>query len=277
MNVTDRRIDPDLGGLAQPGLEGAPVGGRRDGARQIARGVGVLGDSALKVVSTMDLEKLMSMLGIDYGEERRDLLQQRLAGVLTMMLGQMQIADARQLEILKSLAEWEKKLDELKILRDAAVRGLESDPLVVAMQIEIEKLNRIINSMKTTPEERAKALREKAALEKRRDARLRELEAKSAEIQKIDKAISAVRATQAGLVRQLSTDGIRALFSALSAMTSMARKALAENPADGNPAQLLDGAEQLAILLGETRPDEMARFNQMVDELAARRSETAYA
>ena len=276
MNVTDRRVDLDIGNLAQPPLEGAPLGAQKDDVKLVARGTTLLGGSSLNVVAPMDLAKLLAKLGIETEDQRQQFMQQRLSSALTMMLGQMQITNDQQRKAITDLADLEKKINDLetdKKLAEKGLKDLEKDPEVIRIKLEIDKLNQMINSMKTTPEERKAAQEKKERLEK-------ELEAKAKvwkdRIRNDNAEIAKMRNQEANLLRTLTPANAQAVFSVLSALASVTRRTLADKTHDEHTLQALAGVENLATLLGKTRPDELARFNRMLDDLTVKRGETAY-
>lgn len=274
MKITDRKVDFDIGNLARQPPESAPVGTLKDDVGQLARGTGVLGGPALNVVSTMDLAKLLAQLGLKDEEQRHDLMQQRLSNALTIMLGQLQIVGDRQQQIVNDINDCEKKIKELETDKLAALHELENDPEVIRIQIEIEKLNQMINSLKTTPEERKAAQERKEKLEKQLAAKV---QAKEDRVKADDARIAELRSRESSLIGSLNPGSVQAIFSAISAAESMARRRLADDPKDQDATLALSGAENLAVLLGKSKPDELAKFNRMLEDLAVRRSETAYA
>lgn len=276
MNVTDKRVDLDIGNLAQPPLEGAPLGAQRDDVKQVARGTTLLGGSSLNVVAPMDLAKLLAKLGIETEDQRQQFMQQRLSSALTMIIGQMQITNEQQKKLVNDLADLEKKIKDLEADKSVAEKGLkdlEKDPEVIRIKLEIDKLNQMINSLKTTPEERKAAQEKKARLEKELEAKVKVWKDR---IQRDNTEITKMRNLEAKLLRALAPANAQAVFAVLSALASVTRRTLTDRTHDEHVLQALTGVENLATLLGKERPDELAKFNRMLDDLAVKRGETAY-
>lgn len=274
MKITDRKVDFDIGKLARQSPESVFVGVSKDDAGQLARGTGVIGGPALNILSTMDLAKLLAQLGLKAEDQRQDLMQQRLSNALTIMLGQLQFVGDRQLQLVNDINDCEKKIKELETDKLAAQHELENDPEVIRIQIEIEKLNQMINSLKTTPEERKAAQERKEKLEKQLAAKV---QAKEARIKADDIKIAELRGMESVFIGALNSDSIQAIFSVIAAVEAMAHRRLADDPKDQDATLALSGAENLAALLGKAKPDELAKFNRMLEDIAVRRSETAYA
>ena len=273
MNVNGAGKDPSVE-LALTNLGTAGAGKSEVEFKDTALGP-VLSGNGVTVVLPSDLQEMLAKYGLEHDDQRRDLLQCKLASALTMMLAGMQIFNAQQQAVLENIAKCEEEIDRIKggtnvLAESEALAGLDLslDPEIIAMQIEIDKINQMIESLKETPEEKrtqeqkdelAKAEQEKADREKA-------LKAKSDE-----KLINAIKTKEAGLFAQLSSDCVSALFSVLATVAALARKELAENSDVTDLTKMLDGAEQLAIALGKERPDELAEFNAMMEQLNAKR------
>ena len=279
MNVNGAGKDPSVE-LALANLGTASAGLAQVEVKDTALGP-VLSGNGVTVVLPSDLQLMLAKMGIERDDQRRDLLAMKLSSALSMMLGSMQLFNEQQQAVLKSITECEKELERVKggvllnggnpdggIDTDAlAALGITLDPEIVRIQVEIQKLDQMIESLKQTPEEQRTEEQRKQLAEAEQDKADQEKALKD----KTDRLIDAIKATEAHLFSQLSSDCVSALFSALATVSALARKELAENSDVTDLAKLLDGAEQLALALGANRPDELAEFNAMMEQLNAKR------
>lgn len=241
----------------------------------------VISGNGVTVVLPSDLQEMLAKMGLERDDQRRDLLAMKLSSALSMMLGSMQLFNAQQQAALEGIAACEKELERIEggvLLDDGklnggvdtdalAALGIALDPEIVAIQLEIQKLDQMIESMKQTPEDkRTEEEKQKLAKDEQDKA-----DQEKALQEKTDKLIDAIKSVESNLFKQLSTDCVSALFSALATVAALARKELAENSDVTDLTKMLDGAEQLAIALGAERPDELAEFNAMMEQLNANR------
>ena len=273
MNVNGAGKDPSIEfsmsglGAASPGLAQVEVEDNALGPLLIGNGV--------TVVLPSDLQMMLQKMGLEREDQRRDLLEMKLSSALAMMLGSTQLFNEQQQAVLEGIAKCEKELDRVKgggmlgetDAQELASIGIALDPEIVAIQVEIQKLDQMIESLKQTPEEqRTEEQKQKLAKDEQDKA-----DQEKALKEKTDKLIDAIKAKEANLFSQLSSDSVSALFSALSTIAALARKELAEGSGETELTLLLDGAEQLALALGANRPDELAEFNAMMEQLNAKR------
>ena len=235
----------------------------------------VLSGNGVTVVLPSDLQMMLQKMGLEREDQRRDLLEMKLSSALAMMLGSTQLFNEQQQAVLEGIAKCEKELERVKgggmlgetDAQELAAIGIALDPEIVAIQVEIRKLDQMIESLKQTPEEQRTEEQKQRLAKDEQDKADREKTLKA----KTDNLIKAIKEMEANLFSQLSSDSVSALFSALSTIAALARKELAEGSGETELTLLLDGAEQLALALGVNRPDELAEFNAMMEQLNAKR------
>lgn len=131
----------------------------------------VLSGESVKVSSPMDLEALKAKLGIEIEETRASVSQSRLSSALDALLSRIEIANAKQTETLRKLAELTDKGAGIQ----NEIKDLEEQLRLLELAIETEKLEAMAKAFEETPEEKAAKVKLKEERAKSRQKEIDEL------------------------------------------------------------------------------------------------------
>lgn len=235
----------------QPAQLGTLAG--ENGRPQMATGEtlkSILSGDSLTVMSTTDFEKLLAKLDLERDEQKQRLLQGQFAAALSALAARYEGITVEQKTALDEIARKSGALDAALAAEMAAQGDL--DAASVLMNVEIQKLNAMLEAAKKTPEERQKEIE---TAEKKEKEGLEESHAKTEESEEIKAQRELVENLKADVSKK--EDALKAAASAVGVATKEFSAAVAN----------LDSAAKLVVA------DALRLAGRMVAALAAEQPE----
>lgn len=235
----------------QPAQLGTLAG--ENGRPQMATGEtlkSILSGDSLTVMSTTDFEKLLAKLDLERDEQKQRLLQGQFAAALSALAARYEGISVEQKGALDELAAKSAELEAATAAELAAQGDL--DAASVLMNVEIQKLNAMLEAAKKTPEERQKEIE---TAEKKEKEGLEESHAKTEESEEIKAQRELVENLKADVSKK--EDALKAAASAVGVATKEFSAAVAN----------LDSAAKLVVA------DALRLAGRMVAALAAEQPE----
>lgn len=165
-NISDRNLS--LLGKTDPKLTGLGVeNGNQEGAvpAQSALPPVLSGNSLSVSVFKGGLDVLVAKLGAETRSRREDFARTQMLGALSAVLGRIELKDSEQAAALRDIGKLAGELEAAQKAYNNAVDAKQNDPRIKVLEVEVKRLEALVESLRKTPGELKKEAERKRDLQ----------------------------------------------------------------------------------------------------------------